>query len=91
MIERSATLRRTDEHVSAPLEDALVMMDMEAGKYYVLDQVATVVWDRLAEPTPVSELVADLCGRFDVTPERCEADVLPFLTQLREKGLVREA
>ena len=88
MIDRSAILRRTDEHVSAPLHEALVMMDIDAGRYYVLDGVAPFVWDRLAEPTAVSDLVTDLCGRYDVTPDRCEADVLPFLTELHDKGLV---
>jgi hypothetical protein len=91
MIDRSATLRRTDDHVSASLEQSLVMMDIDAGKYYLLDEVASTVWTRLAEPTPVADLVADLCSRYDVTPERCEADVLPFLTQLHDKGLVETA
>lgn len=91
MIERSAVLRRTGEYVSAPLEDALVMMDVDAGKYYVLDGVAPGIWDRLSEPTPVADLVADLCRRYDVTAERCEADVLPFLTELHAKGLIQIA
>jgi hypothetical protein len=91
VIDRSAVLRRTDEHVSAPLEESLVMMDIDAGRYYLLDSVASDVWSRLAEPTPVAELIADLCSRYEVTPERCEADVLPFLTQLHEKGLVQQA
>jgi hypothetical protein len=91
VIDRSAVLRRTDDHVSAPLEESLVMMDIDAGRYYMLDGVASVVWARLAEPTPVSDLIADLCGRYEVKPERCEADVLPFLTQLHEKGLVQQA
>ncbi|HEX8744013.1 MAG TPA: PqqD family protein [Thermoleophilaceae bacterium] len=90
MIDRSAVLRRSDDHVSAPLEEWLVMMDIDAGKYYLLDDVASFVWTRLAAPTPVEELVADLCTRYDVTPARCEADVLPFLTELHEKGLVQQ-
>jgi hypothetical protein len=91
MIERSAVLRRTDDHVSAPLERSLVMMDIDAGKYYLLDDVASFVWERLAEPTPVPDLIADLCDRYEVTFERCEADVLPFLAELHEKGLVQAA
>ena len=91
MIERSAVLRRTDNHVSASLDECLVMMDIDAGKYYMLDGVASDVWARLAEPTPVAELIAELCNRYEVTPERCEADILPFLTQLHEKGLVQQA
>ena len=91
MIEPSAVLRRTDEHVSAPLEESLVMMDIDAGKYYLLDDVASFVWTRLAAPTSVAELVAALCSRYDVTPARCQADVLPFLTELHEKGLVQQS
>jgi hypothetical protein len=90
MIERSAVLRRSDNHVSAPLDESLVMMDIDAGKYYVLDDVASFVWTRLAEPTPVGALITDLCSRYDVTPSRCEADVLPFLARLHEKGLVEQ-
>ena len=91
MIDRSATLRRNDNHVAAPLEETLVMMDIEAGRYYMLDAVASFVWERLAEPTPVADLVASLCDRYDVSSERCEADILPFLTELHEKGLVETA
>ena len=91
MIDRSTVLRRTADHVSAPLEESLVMMDIDEGKYYLLDGVASSVWERLTEPTSVSDLVADLCGHYDVSSERCEADVLPFLKQLHEKGLVEQA
>ncbi|MDQ3935025.1 MAG: PqqD family peptide modification chaperone [Actinomycetota bacterium] len=91
MIDRSAVLRRTDDHVSAPLEEWLVMMDVDAGKYYLLDDVASFVWTRLASPTSIADLVDELCSHFDVAPSRCEADVLPFLTELHEKGLVQQA
>ena len=90
MLERSAILRRTDDHVSAPLEEWLVMMDIDAGKYYLLDDIASFVWTRLAAPTSVGELVDELCSRYDVAPARCEADILPFLTELHEKGLVQQ-
>ena len=91
MLDRPPVLRRADNHVSASLDDCLVMMDIDAGKYYLLDDVASYVWTRLAEPTPVADLVAGLCSRYDVTPSRCEADLLPFLDRLREKGLVQQA
>jgi hypothetical protein len=90
MIERTAVLRRTDEHVSAPLEEWLVMMDIDAGKYYMLDDIASFVWTQLATPTSVADLVDELCSRYDVDPSRCEADVLPFLSELHEKGLVQQ-
>jgi Coenzyme PQQ synthesis protein D (PqqD) len=91
VIEPSTVLRRTDDHVSAPLEESLVMMDIDAGKYYLLDDIASFVWERLAAPISLADLVGDLCSRYDVSAAQCQADVLPFLTELHEKGLVRPA
>jgi Coenzyme PQQ synthesis protein D (PqqD) len=91
MLETSAVLRRTDDHVAAPLEEWLVMMHIDAGKYYLLDDIASVVWEGLATPKSVDDLVADLCTRYDISDAQCRADILPFLTELHEKGLVQQA
>lgn len=88
MIGPGAVLRRTDRHVSASLGDAVAMMDVDAGKYYVLDDVASFIWSRLEQPTSLEELVAELARRYDVAADRCEADVLPFLGDLEARGLV---
>lgn len=88
-IDVTDVLVRSDNHVSAPLGDALAMMDVDAGTYYVLDDVATTVWSRLAQPTRVADLITELRRSYDVDEERCRADVLPFLSRLHEKGLVR--
>lgn len=80
---------RADHHVSAPLGEALAMMDVDAGTYYLLDDVAAAVWAHLERPIAVTELLAELQRTYDVEAERCAADVLPFLRRLHEKGLVR--
>jgi hypothetical protein len=67
------------------------MLDIERGSYYVLDDVAAFVWDRLGTPTPVRALIDGLQERYAVEPARCEADVLPFLDELVDRGLVRRA
>ena len=88
-ISTSDVLVRTDRHVSAPLGESLAMMDIDAGTYYLLDDVAASVWARLAEPTRVDDLLGDLLVQYEVDRDRCEADVLPFLAALRQKGLLR--
>jgi Coenzyme PQQ synthesis protein D (PqqD) len=91
MLDTSVVLRRTDDHVAAPLDEWLVMMHIDAGKYYLLNDIASVVWEELATPNSVDDLVADLCTRYDISAEQCRADILPFLTELHEKGLVQQA
>lgn len=87
-ISPSTVVVRSDDAIAAPLGRDLAMMDVERGKYFVLDDIGNAVWAALEAPRPVSELVDDLHARYDVTRERCEEDVVVLLETLREKGLV---
>ena len=64
------------------------MMDIEAGRYYVLDPIASAVWSCLESPTRVADVVSELQTRYDVTAEQCEADVIALLEQMHDKRLV---
>jgi hypothetical protein len=64
---------------------------MDTGKYFVLQEVAAFIWERLAEPATAAELCEALRQHYEVTPERCQADVLPFLQNAHDKGLLRHA
>jgi hypothetical protein len=74
--------------VAAPMDDKLVMLDLAQGKYFGLDNIATVIWTAIAAPVRVADLCAELVERYDVAPETCQADTLEFLNWLREEGLV---
>jgi hypothetical protein len=57
-----------------------------AWETVALDPICTRVWELLSEPRTTSELVASLVLDFDVTPERCHADLEPALVALGEVG-----
>ena len=88
-ITLETVLERSEDVVGAPIGERLAMMDVDRGAYFVLDDVAAFIWERLEKPTAVGELLAALEEAFDVTPDRCAADVLPFLGRVEERGLVR--
>jgi hypothetical protein len=89
VIDLDTLLVRSDGVVSAPMGDGMAMMDLESGQYFVLTEVAAEIWDRLAEPVPVSALCAALAGVYDVSPEQCRDEVLSFLETTHAKGLIR--
>jgi hypothetical protein len=67
----------------------IAMMDMDSGKYFVLHEVAAFIWEKLAQPVSVSDLCAALMKHYDVSADQCAADVLPFVQNAHDKGLVR--
>ncbi len=89
MIGLDTLLIRSDAVVSAPMGEEVAMMDMESGKYFVLAEVAASIWERLSEPVRPAVLCEALAEVYDVPMERCRAEVLAFLENAHDKGLVR--
>lgn len=65
------------------------MLDIESGAYYLMDDIASYIWARLGDPILVKSLIDGLQERYDVTADECAREVLQFLGQLHDKGLVR--
>jgi len=83
-------IQRSDEPMQAGLDDEVVMMSIEKGSYYGLDPVGAKIWELLAEPMLVSELVDQLTELYDVEREVCERDTLEFLGSLVGEDLVKQ-
>ena len=75
--------------VSTELDGYTMLMNVEAGRYYSLDPVAGRIWQLLEQPAPLRDVCAALEQEFEVTPERCEQDVLGLVERLGEAELVR--
>jgi len=75
--------------VSSSLDDETVMMSVNSGKYYGLDEIGSRIWELIEEPRSVSDLCDILFGEFEVDRKQCEKDVLDFLNELAKKNLLR--
>jgi len=90
-VEMHSVVMRVEDLMSTPLDEEIVILNMVKDHYVGLDETGRAVWDLLAEPRRVDELCELLSREFDATPGEIAADVLPFLEELREEGLVRFA
>jgi hypothetical protein len=63
-----------------------VMLSVENGKYYNLGKQGGRIWELIATPIAIPDLVSALMAEYEVDRETCERDVLKFLSALlREK------
>lgn len=81
---------RNNRTISGRLHDELVMMDLDQGKYFSLNPVATRIWDLLDNPLSTGELCMILVDEYDVEPERCCLEVDEHLQEMIRLGLVTE-
>jgi hypothetical protein len=82
-------VRREDKVLNTDMDDETVMMDIQQGRYFGLNETGTRIWALLAEPTAISDLCDQLVAEFDVPPEHCERVVADFLGKLLDRGLLR--
>lgn len=81
-------LKRKSGLMTANMNGSAVMMDIATGKYYNLGETGGRIWELLEEPATVSDLVRALTAEYDVDQAQCKEDVLTFLQQLIDRGLL---
>lgn len=74
--------------IRTELDDEIVLMHIESGKYYSLNAVGSVVWKTLASPATLSELCELVMQEFEVDQETCRRDVEVLLDDLLGLKLV---
>jgi hypothetical protein len=65
-----------------------VLLNLETGKYYGLDEVGTRMWSVLTDHGQVALAYEALADEFDVTKEQLRQDLLNLVDELVTHGLV---
>jgi hypothetical protein len=65
-----------------------VLFDTRSEKVFTLNPTATAVVREIGAGREEREIVARLKERFDDTPGAIEREVVAFIAELRQKGLV---
>jgi len=73
------------------MDDGAVLLDLESGVYFGLDEVGARVWALLAERGTPAAVCAAMIDEYEVSAAALEADVLRLVGELSDKGLVRPA
>jgi hypothetical protein len=82
LISRSAGL------LVAPVNDETVMMDIESGHYYGLDDIGSEIWRRLESPSTFAALVDGLAADYDADRAVIAEDVRKLLAIMAQHHVV---
>lgn len=78
----------SDNQVSADLSGEVVILGMKEGSYFGVDAAGARIWALLQVPRRLGDVVATLVDEYEVPTDQCAADVLVFVEDLAERGLV---
>lgn len=86
-MKRHYKLLRSKEVVIEKVQDKYVLLQLENGAFFELNDTAEIIWNELAEPVIVEDLISSLKKRF--SSEILEEDCIIFLKKLMDKKLVK--
>ncbi|MCG6941457.1 MAG: PqqD family peptide modification chaperone [Thiohalocapsa sp.] len=81
-------VRQHPDLVAADADGEVLMMHVDSGNYFGLNEVASFVWYQLELPRTVGDLCSRIRLEFDVEEERCIMDLLAHLRDSIADGLV---
>jgi hypothetical protein len=84
----TSVVKSTKDLISAPVDDEVVILSVESGSYFGLDEIGSEIWRQLETPTRVDALCEALTARYDADRATIERDVLTLLESLVAEGLV---
>lgn len=89
IIQEESLISATSQTVACEIAGEAVILDLASGQYFALDSVGTQVWQKLQTPCTLASLCEGLLSEYEVSAEKCRADIVPLLNQLAEHGLVK--
>lgn len=88
MVSLETVVVRSGAVLDASVDSETVLMNIETGKYFTLQDTSRAIWLRLERPLSVGDLCADLAAAYQAPLQAVEADTLAFLDYLEAHKMI---
>jgi len=88
-IADSTIISRSPSVVTAEIDGEVVMMSIEQGQYFGLDDIGSDIWKRLEPPCAFAVLIERLAADYDADRASIAADVRALLERMAAHDVVR--
>lgn len=84
----NALVKRDSSLLFTRVDDDLILFSAERGMYYGTQVVGSRIWALIEDEVSIAEICDKLLEEFSVDRVACEREVLQFVEQLAEEGMV---
>lgn len=70
------------------LDGEKVMMNLDKGEYFMMNEVGSRIWEIISEPINVKDIINTLRNEYEVDEETCKDTVIEFLGRLDNADLI---
>lgn len=88
IINDESIVRKNIEIDDADLDGEKVMMNLDKGKYFSLNEVGSRIWTIISSSISIKGITDILIKEYDVDYETCKVEVIKFIKKLYEDDLI---
>jgi hypothetical protein len=88
MLESEDCFCRSGNVISKEAAGEAIVLKLQTMEYYSLNEVATTVWNEVACPCGIQDVVRTVAAEFGIPAETAMGDLKPFLDGLLREGLI---
>jgi hypothetical protein len=88
-IADATVISRSPSVLAAEVGDEIVMMSIEQGHYFGLDDIGSDIWKRIEPPCSFATLIDGLAAEYEADRATIAADVQALLGRMAEQDVVR--
>jgi hypothetical protein len=81
-------LKASSNHLYSEIGEEAVILDINSGVYYGLNEVGVEIWNWLQEPKTATDILHLLLEEYEVTREQAEQDLNEILQEMSTAGLI---
>ena len=85
---RDSIVKVAGQQVSCDLAGEMVILSLQSGQYFGLNEVGARIWNLIQEPKTVGVVFEALLQEYDVTPDQLEGEVLELLEKMAINQLI---
>jgi predicted transcriptional regulator len=84
----SSVVQWDPNQIAATVDREIVILSVERGSYYGLDDIGSEIWEKLASPTSIVAICDALAEKYQGDRATIERDVLALMEQMAAEGLI---
>lgn len=85
---KNKNFKISDDIVISKMDDSAVLLDLQSGAYFELNEVGLCIVKNLKNLSSFVEIKSIIMKEFDVNDQECENDIKLFLQQLLQRDLL---
>jgi hypothetical protein len=83
-------LRPSPDVQGTTMEGETVLLNLSTGRYYTLNRLGSVIWERCTGQSTMADIHRAICERFEVASEQALDDLVALVNELMQEGLLQQ-